>query len=320
MRVAKCAVVVFLWFFSIAVSQTFAADSTSPLSNLGNDSGLLSGIGDALGSSASSLLAGNPASLQTQAVEDAFATMMGDTLDRNDEAFREFGDISNLFGLSFTIGRFEANGIKTSYVTVPLSYTFPPKQDLGREWIVSAPLSVGEVNGAKTYSVRPGLALRVPVTSRWALTPALAVGYVKSNDLEQEAQQAGASLSSAYRIPLGAGGDSIHIGNLVGYYKTVKVNLAGSEFDPNIANTVFRNGVLYSLPLDFFNKLRSVEFSFVNTYFTGTKTYARSQNELAFSVGSTRRHMGQLSFLRLGVSVVKAGDVKGLRLNFGYYF
>lgn len=318
MRVAKCVVVLLMLFFAIVGSNAYAAEPVLPLVDI--DPEPLIGVDGALGDSASSLLAGNPASLQTLAVEDAFATTLGDTFGSDSTGFQEFGDISNLFGLSFTVGKFESNGIKTSYASVPFSYTFKSQQPLGREWIVSAPVSIGEVNGAKTYSIRPGLALRLPVTAQWALTPALSVGYVKSNDLDQEAEQVGVSLSSAYRIPLGLTGESLHIGNLVGYYKTYKVSMAGATFDPNLANTVFRNAVMYSLPLDYFDDLFSAEFSFVNTFFTGSKTYTRIQNELAFSVGRTRRHMGQLSFVRLGLSVVNAEDVKGVRLNFGYYF
>ncbi len=300
--------------------KSFAAAPEPVLAVLDAELQLVLDIGESLVGGASSLLAGNPASLQTQAVENAFATVLGDTLGAVDIVLDELGGVSNLFGLSFTVGEFEANGVKTSYVTLPLSYTFRSEKIFGRQWIVSLPLSQGEVNGAKTYSVQPGLALRLPITANWALTPGLNVGYVKSDDLDQEAEQAGVSMSSAYRIGLGASSNSIYIGNLIGYYKTLKVNLAGREFDPNIANTVLRNGILYSIPLARANEILSIEFSLVNTLFKGTETYTRSQNELAVSVGSTRRHMAQLSFLRLGLSVVQAEDIRGLRLNFGYYF
>ncbi|MEX1668162.1 hypothetical protein AB4876_04515 [Zhongshania guokunii] len=304
-------------YIAVAAPHALAAE---PLLDLGDELQAVVGLGDVLADSVSSLLAGNPASLQTQAVENAFATVLGDTLGTVDMVFDELGGIPNLFGFSFTVGEFEANGVKTSYVTLPLSYTFRSQQILGRQWIVSVPLSQGEVDGAKTYSIQPGLALRLPITANWAVTPGFNVGYVKSDDLDQEAEQAGVSVSSAYRIPLGTTNNSIYIGNLIGYYKTLKVKLAGEEFDPNIANTVLRNGLLYSMPLAIADDLLSVEVSFVNTIFKGTETYTRSQNELAVSVGSTRRHMAQLSFLRLGVGVVQAEDIRGVRLNFGYYF
>ncbi|WP_373096564.1 hypothetical protein [Zhongshania sp.] len=305
---------------SAATLTSFAAEPIFVSSLIDEEWQSALGIGDTLVAGASSLFAGNPGSLQSQAVENAFTTALGDTLSPVDPLFDELAGVSNLFGLSFTVGEFEANGVKTSYVTLPLSYTFRSEKIFGRQWIASLPLSQGEVNGAKTYSIQPGLALRLPVTTHWALTPALNVGYVKSNDLDQEAEQAGASISSAYRIPLGLSPNSIYIGNLVGYYKTLKVNIAGRQFDPNIANTVLRNGLLYSMPMAFADELLSIELSFVNTLFKGTDTYTRSQNELAVSVGSTRRHMAQLSFLRLGLAVVQAEDIRGLRLNFGYYF
>jgi hypothetical protein len=280
------------------------------------------GIGDDLLGGASSLLAGNPGSLLPQTVDSAFALVLDTTLEQLNSVFDEVGDIPNLFGLSFTVGEFEANGVKISYVTMPLTYTFRSQRISGRQWILSMPLTQGEVNDAKTYSIQPGLALRIPVSANWAITPGMSVGYVKSSDLDQEAEQAGVSVSSAYRIPLGSTRNSIYIGNLIGYYKTLKVTLAGNEFDPNMANTVFRNGLLYSMPMPmaFAHELLSVELSFVNTLFKGTDTYTRSQNELAVSVGSTRRHMAQLSFLRLGLAVVQAEDIRGIRINFGYYF
>jgi hypothetical protein len=300
--------------------KSFAAAPEPVLAVLDTELELLLDVGQTLVSGATSLMVGNPASLQTQAIDNAFATVLGDPLSIVDTVFNELEGVSNLFGLSFTVGEFETDGIKTSYITLPLSYTFRSKRILGRQWILSLPISQGEVNDAKTYSVQPGLALRLPITTNWALTPGMHVGYVKSEDLEQEAEQAGVTMSSSYRIGLGASANSIYIGNLVGYYKTHKVTLAGREFDPNIANTVLRNGVLYSMPLALADGLLSVELSLVNTLFKGTETYTRSQNELAVSVGSTRRHMAQLSFLRLGVSVVQAEDIRGLRMNFGYYF
>ncbi|WP_414728952.1 hypothetical protein [Zhongshania aliphaticivorans] len=301
-------------------SKALATDAVLSLLPIEAELQALLGLGDDLLGGASSLLAGNPGSLLTQTVDNTFALVLDTSLEQLNLVFDEVGDIPNLFGLSFTVGEFETNGVKISYVTLPLTYTFRSQRILGRQWILSMPLTQGEVNDAKTYSIQPGLALRLPVSANWAITPGMSVGYVKSSDLDQEAEQAGVSVSSAYRIPLGSTPNSIYIGNLVGYYKTLKVTLAGKEFDPNMANTVFRNGLLYSMPMAFAHELLSVELSLVNTLFKGTDTYTRSQNELAVSVGSTRRHMAQLSFLRVGLAVIQAEDIRGFRLNFGYYF
>ena len=186
-----------------------------------------------------SIIAGNPASLQSiQASNDFQNAYIIPTIQVNGASPDH---IPNLFGLGFTHGQFSQNGIDVSFNTLPLSYTWRSNSDAGKQLILSMPISEGSVGGARVYSAQPALGARFPINEHWSLSPFLGVGFSGSSDLGQATVESSTSLTSDYNIPL-ADNRYAAIGNMIGYYKTLRFTAGGYTVDPDIHNTIFVMG------------------------------------------------------------------------------
>lgn len=267
-----------------------------------------------------SSIAGNPGSIQTLQAAADFDLGVTSLASRVIAPGSGDARIPNLIGLGFTYGHFKQGDIETSTKTIPLSYTWRSDSDSRKQVIISAPITLGSVGNAKTYAGQFSLATRIPVTKDWTLTPAVGYGLAASADLAQAAQQMSASLSSAYVLSSSADGNALAIGNMVGHYRTLKLKVDDYEFNPKVANTVFRNGVMYTIPFAAGGHKMATEFTYVNTLFTGSETYTKSQNEVGFTVGTDRESKGLASYLRGGLALVQAKNSNGWRLSFGYWF
>ena len=86
-------------------------------------------------------------------------------------------------------------------------------------------------------------------------------------------------------------------------------------------NTVFRNGVLVSVPTIFMDQRMAYEISYINTIYNGTELYSNRYNEIGLTLGTNRSASSSRSFLRAGLTLFRGEkDVKGGRLNIGYWF
>jgi hypothetical protein len=64
----------------------------------------------------------------------------------------------------------------------------------------------------------------------------------------------------------------------------------------------------------------ALEFSFVNTVYTGTDLFSRQYNELGLALGTAKSSSAR-SYLRGGVTYLQGQNgIKGFKLNFGYWF
>ena len=156
---------------------------------------------------------------------------------------------------------------------------------------------------------------RVPITRGWALAPGVNYAVAGSRELGSVAQIASASLTSSYELPVGS--TVIGMGNMVGYYETLKFSVGDYSFDPEITNTVYRNGLMWSVPL---GGRVAAEFSYINTQFTGTELYINAYNEFGLTFGTARGVEGVLSFVRAGATYLYSAKSKGFTLNVGYWF
>lgn len=204
-------------------------------------------------------------------------------------------------------------------VSLPLSYTrlFKTK---GRVLSISAPFSQADVEGAKAYDLGLAASFRNPVTPAWFLAVTGGVRATGSPDLGSGVAMGNVALTSSYVIP----GDKFGftIGNMAGYYSAMKVKVNNVVYDPDISNTVFRNGVLVEQLTGFLwgkNPL-TIEYSLVDTRYTGTALFNDYQDEFGFTVGTRRAGNARASSMRGGLSFVEAPQARGVSLSFGYWF
>jgi hypothetical protein len=265
-------------------------------------------------------IAGNPNSLQSRMVmsdyNSSFSAYASNIVAPQTAGVTQ--SVPNLVGMGMTFGSFSQGGLTTRTVSAPLSYTIRSEANPGHQFTVRAPITVAETEGAKSYYGSLGFTYRVPITKYWALAPAASYGAAGSKDLGAVAQMASGSLTSSYEIPIGS--HQVTIGNMVGYYKTLKIKLKDYEFDPEIANTVYRNGLMWSIPMNPFGLRTAMELSYVNTIFRGTPLFSNTYNEFGMSFGSRRGSEGLKAYLRAGVTYLYSPTAKGASVNAGVWF
>ncbi len=276
--------------------------------------------------------AGNPGSLQSRMVMNDFNTsftsfasnIVAPQVDASAAAGSSAASGasgapgSNLSGMGMTFGNYSQGGLTSRSLTAPFAYTIRSESDPGHQFTVRVPITVVDTDGAKSYYGGIGFTYRVPITKYWALAPGLSYGVAGSKDLGSVAQIASGSLTSSYEIPIGS--QQITIGNMIGYYKTLKLKIADYEFDPQISNTVYRNGLMWSIPMNPFGLRTALELSYVNTIFTGTPLFSNTYNEFGFSIGSRRGQSGLKAYLRAGVTYLYSPTAHGASLNAGAWF
>lgn len=258
-------------------------------------------------------IAGNPNSLMSRLVAGSYDAGVFGFAGKKDETAS-----NNLIGLGAQFGSYTQGGVRSNAWTIPLSYTMRADLDPRRQFGIHLPISVIDMGGSTAYSVAPGLMLRMPVTDNWSLSPAIGVGIAGSADLASVGALATASLTSSYVFS--AGLTDVTIGNMVGWYQSLKVKQGDYSADPGLRNTVTRNGLAISRPAPVFGVSGSVEASFVNTHFFGSDLYIESTNEFGLAVGTNRSARSARSYFRAGASYLHSSKSKGYQLNVGYWF
>jgi hypothetical protein len=265
-------------------------------------------------------IAGNPSSMQSRMVSEDFDrnfTQFASNIKDGGPAAGE--SVNNLIGIGMSYANYSQGGLSSSVVTLPLSYTSRSDLDPRRQLTFYVPITVSEVAGAKSYGVNLGVAYRIPVNDEWALTPAVGYGISGSVDLGSAAAMMAASLTSQYTIR--RDGYDLAIGNMVGMYQSSKFKVGDYSFDPKISNTVLRNGIMASIPTMVMGKKMAVEISFVNTLYSGTDLYSNQYNEIGVTLGTNKNANSARSYLRAGMTYLQGqNDIKGFRLNVGYWF
>ncbi len=315
---------------SLNISQTFAAQTTRDGNIADIKQFLKAGGGSVINAMQNQLaaascinpIAGNPTSLQSNmAANDFFTAFLGPSskIDPKAGTQEQLGSGASILGAGLGIGKYSQGGTKSSVTTIPLSYGFRSDIDPRRVFTISLPVTVIDVSGAKSYSGTLGGSYRYPINDDWSLTPSVSYGVVASADLGSVGAMLAGSVTSQYSIPMD--GFDLSIGNMVGYYQSLKFNAGGYSFDPGIKNTVFRNGILAAIPTTIDGKKMSFEISFINTQYTGTAVNSKYQNEIGLTLGTRKGAASARTSLRAGVSLVQAQNgVNGVQANVGYWF
>ena len=229
------------------------------------------------------------------------------------------GPLPTLPGLGAQAGIFRDDGRAAKSLTIPLSLTLRSDLDPRRQFSFSLPLTVTDVDGAGSVQGTLGAAVRLPVNREWALSGNLGYSIVSSEDLGSAGKIGSLSVTSSYVVRTESG--DLGLGNMIGYYRTLSGTISGIDTVSGISNTVFRNGLLWSMPAPGWIGLgRSIEYSFVNTTYTGSELYLRSYNELGLTIGTNKRADSTRSYMQGGLSVLFSAKTTGLMASYGYWF
>lgn len=273
-------------------------------------------------------IAGNPSSLMGTLVAGQFESGFMDQTSNIQPvsaaaaaagASSETVEQDNLIALGARFGRFTADGKNSNVVTLPLGYSFRPDGGRLKSVDVSLPITVADVEGAKSGNAALGVGLTFGINDRWSLTPAVGAGLVGSEDLGSAGAVGSGSLTSAYTIPMD--GYSLNIGNMVGYFETLAFSYGDYDFNPGVANTVLRNGIMASVPGTFRGKDVATEYWAVDTRYLGDDLYSEFYDEIGISFGFAKTEERRLeNYLRVGASYLWGDGVSGFKLNIGYTF
>ena len=252
-------------------------------------------------------IAGNPASLQAMLVGEAF----------DNGAFavgRPRAD--DEIGISVSGGAWKMAGYSGRSATVAPEYGFVFAGEPGMKLRIRVPARYQDVEGAAVFAVAPNLSLTASVADGWTLTPTAMWGATASVDAGSVAQMIGGALASSYEIPRFPTADAtLTVGNMIGYVRTLKLSIRDYSFDPGIANTVLKNGVMAEMPIDgalFGGDALSARASYAFTALLGDDLFMNRWHELALELASIQADSGLLAEeFRLGLSFAFGGDYRG---------
>ena len=294
-------------------------------------------------------LAGNPNSLAGQMVYNAFErgfmnkvsqmqpSLAGQTRpDKN----------ADIIGIGARYGNFKQNGHRLQTYTLPLSYTIRGDNDARKQFTVSLPLQLMDAEGSLSYNGGLGAAYSIPITDQlshhqWILTPSIDYGAIGSVDMGAAGQIVQGALTSLYTTWIDK--YTVSMGNMIAHYKTLKFSIAGYSIDPDISNTVFRNGIMLSIPTDSWMSGTVMEVFAIDTRLAGSDVKVKAYNEFGFAFGLVKskkltyatkaadaatgqkgdiitRVKNAYSSFKLSVSYLTSSSSKGFMVNFGYLF
>ena len=275
-------------------------------------------------------IAGNPNSIMSTSVASDFDSGFTSVATKQDRAATSSKSSSsaNSISISPSYSALDVDGIDSTSYFVPLAYSFNLDRDINEKIIVSIPISYTDVEGSTSASIGFGLAYAKPINSDWTLTPALSYGATGSADLGSLAQVASFSLTSSYTWDL-KDDYTLSMGNMVGYYSSVKFYSGDYAYDPGISNTVYRNALMLNVPTNEIANNTSVELFAIDTRFTGSALYLEEYQEYGLSYGYDLVNVNMLSnsekysvrrSLKVGLSYLSSSKANGFKANFGYVF
>jgi hypothetical protein len=228
------------------------------------------------------------------------------------------GTSASLLGVGVLLSRHTVGGAGVSSAAVPLSYTVRNDIDPRRQAMLRGGIGIVDRAGTQSYSGRISGAYRFPLSDQWALTPSFGAAFSGSNDAAYTVGLIHTSLISTYLIE--GNGFDVVIGNMLGYYQTVKPPFGQFAANPNLSQTAFRNGVLLSQPVTLGGRKMSIEYSASDTRYFGTSIYQRNSQEIGISLGTNKSAYTSRSFFRTNLAYQQAKDSRGVVLTVNYWF
>ena len=250
-------------------------------------------------------VAGNPNAAMNQFVAADFGRALEAAVDGGQAGF----------GLAARFGSFTAAGYNSRSLSVPMNQTFVLSENDTIE--LDLPLTWTNTEGAQSYAGNLGILYRRKIFDWWTLQPSFRVGGVGSIDLGGGSGVYSAALNSTIQFPIT---DELRltIANGVTYVSTFPVAIGSYSINYDMANTVFRNGLVLTgdFGLRVADRALILSAFAVDTRFTGDAVFIQNYQE--FGVFA---QLGRDSPIRVGATFL-TGDqgVRGFYLNTGVQF
>ena len=266
-----------------------------------------------------STAAGEPDSLQSRLFADDYERALTEV-----NASEAAGPV---IGVALELERLKVNGRVSESQTLPLSYTVRSDLDPRRQTTTSLRITHARSNARDNYSYVTGVAFRRPMSDQWTVVPSVSFGYVEdgSGGTQVTGSIYAVNVASIYKLRHRQ--FDVAIANQLGHYRTREFRGPGlgTTQNPQINNTVLRNGVVVAMPTVIAGRKLSAELGLTRTDILtdhGDPSFAVDYyNEVSLTLGNNKRLANARSFLRGGISYVDGqGDVQGLRVKLGYWF
>ncbi len=221
-------------------------------------------------------IAGGPNSALTQlAVADFARALQG-----------EFGPRSG-YGIGARIGSFSAGGYDSFNLTIPADISWRVGERA--TFSLDAPFSYTSSNGATSYSGNIGGQFQRQMLENWQVQLSARLGAAGSPALGGGSGVYGLGGVSTFRMSLGEGWRLTLI-NALNYVSTFRSAVGGPVFDYNVANTIFRNGIILArdLPFQLMGFPLSGSAYAVDTRFAGSPVFIRNFQEFGVFVSPGR--------------------------------
>lgn len=199
----------------------------------------------------------------------------------------------NLLGFSVEGGRGTASGgYDQDRVSGKLSYRFNFEES-NAAVLVDLPVNWVRSGESDSLSGSFGLGVRLPVTDRWSITPAVRAGVAGSIDLGAAAVVYSGSVTSDFRWDWN--GWHFGLGNMAGLYRATGVSVGDYDIDYDLTNVILRNGISISRDLTEGPAPLRVTAAFTDSRYLGDDLYVETFDEIAvsFSKGTDN---GRFSF------------------------
>ncbi|UPY38525.1 hypothetical protein [Sediminicoccus sp. KRV36] len=191
------------------------------------------------------------------------------------------------FGIGARIGGFTAAGYDSYNMTLPIdaSWRITERDTLSFD----LPLAYTNSGGATSYAANGGVLYRRQVTEDWQMQFSGRVGAAGSIELGAGSGIYGLGMVSSYRFALGDAW-RMTVVNAINYVSTFPASIGSISVNYNVANTVFRNGIIINRDLDY--QLAGFPLSVsgyaVDTRFAGSPVYVRNFQEFGVFVAPGR--------------------------------
>jgi len=290
-------------------------------------------------------IAGNPASLQSRMVRSSYeqhfralaSAQGGRSLGREQAAAHERpvllasadgepptlgrpadapADRSRL-SVDLKLARFSGSDRSSTMVTLPYSLALGSGAE--QPLSIDGDLQYTEFERTRTYGGSIGLAYRVRIDERWYLVPSASVGGTGSSDLGSVGTVVSAALTSAFRL-LERPEYSLWMGNALNLLQTVKTSLGSYSFDPQLRNLAVTNGLVLSMTPSAIWQNRWLEYSFVDTRYSGSSLYDQRYDELGVAIVQAGRADDWPTTMRAELNAFGSEHSRGWGLKFGLTF
>lgn len=242
-------------------------------------------------------IAGNPISLMSQMVGDDFELGFVDTIHDSSDIGDDGKKVGNEMGAGVQYSSYNVSGIKSDVISVsPFSY----RNNLGEsdfKLLLKVPVvkMITTENHAKTYQASAAIGLLIPlIKDIWSISPIVSIGAVGSEDLGSAAAIRGFSVTNKLGFTA-ENGFGLHLGTLLGNYKTERLEINNYRSDPNIENNVLKNSLVLTVPTGYTSYV--LDFAATNVRFFGDDLYI--ENAMDYGIGLVKSSRANNNEMRL---------------------